>query len=138
MQINIKSLIKSGLVAGIVINISAITMVPVVGDQMNEVLQRHLCPPLSIGAMVYFMLLSLVFGFSVVTIYAFTKELFKSKLQAVLIIALSMWFLVYFSSNTSLVMYGFMPWKLSLIGSFWGLMEILLASFIGSWLYKDK
>ncbi len=138
MPINTKSLIKSGLIAGVVVIISGSTMVPVVGDQMNTVLKNHLCPPLSPLGMVFFLVLSLVFGFSAVTIYAFTKSLFKTKLQAALTVALAFWFLHYLPANTSLVAYGFMPWGLSLIGSLWGLIEILLATLVGYWLYKDK
>lgn len=138
MSINTKSLIKSGLIAGVVVNISGMTMLPVVGNQMNTVLKNHLCPPLSPLAMVFFLVLSLVFGFSAVTIYAFTKSLFKTKLQAAVTIALAFWFLHYLPSNTSLVAYGFMPWGLSLIGSLWGLIEILSATLVGAWLYKDK
>lgn len=36
MAINVKSVLTSGLVAGFIINFSAIFMVPVVGNQMGE------------------------------------------------------------------------------------------------------
>jgi hypothetical protein len=38
MKINVKSVITSGLIAGLVISLSAITMVPVVGNEMDLVL----------------------------------------------------------------------------------------------------
>lgn len=138
MPINAKSLVKSGLIAGIVINISAITMVPVVGDRMNIVLKEHLCPPLSHAAMLYFMLWSLSMGFFAMTVFAFVKDLFKTKLMAAVTVALAIWYPTYFSSNTALIAYGFMPWNLSAIGSLWGLLEILLATIIGSRFYKDR
>ena len=92
MPINTKSLVKSGLIAGVVVNISGMTMLPVVGDQMNTVLKDHLCPPLSPMAMIFFLVLSMILGFSAVTIYAFTKSLFKTKLQAAATVAFSIWF----------------------------------------------
>jgi hypothetical protein len=38
MTINLKSVITSGLAAGIIISISVITMIPVVGNEMDTVL----------------------------------------------------------------------------------------------------
>jgi hypothetical protein len=43
----------------------------------------------------------------------------------------------YFLSNVSLLAYGFMPVKLTVIGTIWGLGELLLAGIVGSKLYKD-
>ncbi|MDR1203509.1 MAG: hypothetical protein LBL58_18025, partial [Tannerellaceae bacterium] len=62
MKVNVKSVITSGLVAGIVISISAITMVPVAGNEMDTALANLGLPPLSNAAMGYFCFVSFVFG----------------------------------------------------------------------------
>ena len=36
-----------------------------------------------------------------------------------------------------MVVYGFMPVRLTVIGTFWGLSELILASIVGSKLYKE-
>jgi hypothetical protein len=47
------------------------------------------------------------------------------------------WFLAYFFSNAAKVAYGFLPVRLTAIGTAWGLVEVLLAGWIGSRLYRE-
>ena len=51
---NLKSIVTSGLVAGVVISLSGLSMVAVVGNQMDEALASRGLPPLSPGAMAFF------------------------------------------------------------------------------------
>jgi len=46
--------------------------------------------------------------------------------------------MTYFLSNASLIVYGFMPVRLTVIGTIWGLGELLLAGIVGSKLYKEE
>ena len=54
MAINTKSVLFSGLVSGITIIVSAMAMVPVVGNEMDRVLADRGLPPLGHPAMAYF------------------------------------------------------------------------------------
>ena len=137
MSINVKSVITSGLVSGLIINLSAISMVPVVGNEMDEVLASRGLPPLSNMAMLYFSMLSFIFGISLVWLYALVKEQLGAGTKTALIVSLIFLFLTYFLSNVSLVVYGFMPVRLTVIGTAWGLGELILASIVGSKLYKE-
>jgi hypothetical protein len=137
MAVNVKSILTSGFIAGIIINISAITMVPVVGNEMDAVLTNLGLSPLSNAAMGYFCFISLVFGVFLMYLYAFVKPQFQSRIKAAIIVSIIIWVLAYLSSNVALAVYGFMPVRLVVIGSIWGLMELLLASIVGSRLY-DK
>lgn len=136
-SINLKSVIISGLIAGLIINISAISMVPVVGDQMNEVLSSRGLPPLSTGSMVFFSFVSFVLGISLIFLYSILRPYLGSRIKTAVVAALIIWFIAYFLSNVSLAVYGFMPKKLVLIGTIWGLGELLIAAFAGMWLYRD-
>ena len=69
--------------------------------------------------------------------YAVVKEQLGSGIRTALIVSLVFWFLTYFLANTSLVVYGFMPVRLTVIGTAWGLGELVLASIVGSKLYKE-
>jgi hypothetical protein len=113
MTINVKSAFTSGLVAGIIIIIIGFGLVPVLGNQMNAVLESRSLPPLSNGAMGFFAFVSITFGISVI------------------------WFYAYFLPNAALVAYGFMPFSLSAIGTVWGILEVLIACIVGSRLYKE-
>jgi hypothetical protein len=137
MKINLKSALKSGLVAGVIISVSAISMVPAVGNQMDLVLASRGLPPLSLGAMIFFCTLSFIFGISLMMLYALAKPPSGSRIKTAVIVSLIFWFLTYVLSNASLLAYGFMPLRLTIIGTVWGLGELLLAGIIGSRLYKE-
>jgi len=137
MKINVKSVFTSGLISGLVISLSAISMVPVVGNEMDVVLASRGVPPLSNLAMVFFCSLSFIRGISLVWLYALVKEHLGSGIKTALIVSFIFWFVTYFIDNASLLAYGFMPVKLTVIGTLWGLGELLLAGIVGSKLYKD-
>jgi hypothetical protein len=137
MTINVKSAFTSGLVAGIIIIIIGFGLVPILGNQMNAVLESRSLPPLSNGAMGFFAFVSITFGISVIWFYALIQSKFKSKLKAAVVSAIIFWFYAYFLPNAALVAYGFMPFSLSAIGTAWGILEVLIASIIGSRLYKE-
>jgi hypothetical protein len=137
MKINVKSLFTSGLISGLIINLSAISMVPVVGNKMDLVLASRGLPPLSNMAMLFFSMISFINGFFLVGLYVLVKEQFGSGIKTAVIVSLVFWFLTYFLANASLVVYGFMPVRLTVIGTAWGLGELLLASIVGSKLYKE-
>jgi hypothetical protein len=137
MKINVKSLFTSGFVTGIVILIVGGGLVPIIGNQMDEVLKNRLLPPLSNGAMVYFALNSIVLGIGAMGLYALIKTIINTRVRAVILTALLFWFFKYFLANAALVAYGFMPLGLTIIGTSWGLLELFIGVFIGSMLYKD-
>lgn len=137
MAINLKSIFSSGLIAGLIINVSAVTMVPVVGDEMDNVLAGKGLPPLSNGDMLFFSFVSFVFGIFLMFLYAVLRPHIGSRLKTAIIVSLIVWFVTYFLSNVSLIVYGFMPIRLVLIGTVWGLGELLLASVVGTRLYKQ-
>lgn len=136
-QMNIKNFIKAGLVAGITIIICAVGLVPIVGNEMDSVLAKFNLPPLSGLAMVYFALVSIFIGFALVWLYIILKDRYKTRIKSVLAASLFIWVLAYLLANVSMVVYGFMPVKLTIIGTIWGLLELIAAGLIGSLFYKD-
>ncbi len=136
-SINLKSVLFSGVIAGIIINISGISMVPAVGDEMNDVLASRGLPPLSNLAIVFISFVSVIMGIFLVFLYSILKLHIRSRIKTAIISALIVWFIAYFLSNVSLAVYGFMPVKLVVIGTVWGLGELLLAGLVGVKLYKE-
>lgn len=135
--INFKSALLTGLLAGIVILVSGLTMVPVVGNEMDEILAARGLPPLSNWAIPFICFVSISNGVLLVFLYALLKPFFVSRVKAAIISALIIFFFGYFLSNASLVVYGFMPLKFTILGTVWGLAELLLAGLVGSGLYKE-
>lgn len=76
----------SGIGAGIMI-IGAV-LVPLVGNQMDEVLKSRSVPPLSNGAMTYFAIISLILGISIISVYALIQSGFKSKIKVVITVSI--------------------------------------------------
>ncbi len=135
--INFRSVLFTGLICGIIILISALSMVPVVGNEMDEILASRGLPPLSKWAMVFFCFVSICNGILLVFCYSLLKQQFVSKLKTVILSSLIVFFFIYFLSSASLVAYGFMPLKFTIIGTAWGLGELLLAGLVGSKLYRE-
>lgn len=138
MTTKLKKIITYGLIAGAIVSISALGMVPVVGNEMDTVLANRGLPPLSNMAMAYFCCISLLFGIALIFLYTVLKPLFRSQLKAAVIASAVVWVLAYLINNVSLAVYGFMPVRLAIIGTAWGLLELLLASIIASKLYERR
>lgn len=134
---NTKIILKSGLIAGIIICISAITMVPVVGDQMDLALAKFNLPPLSLSAMIFFLFVSLSLGVTLIWLYAALLPRFKQHKKTAIIAAIVLWFPGNCLPNLANVVYGFMPVGLTIIGIIWGLGELLIAGLIGSLFFKE-
>lgn len=134
---NAIKIFKVGLIAGIIICISAVTMVPVVGNQMDLALAKFNLPPLSLSAMIFFLFVSLSLDVTLIWLYAAILPRFKQKKKTAIIAALVLWFPGNCLPNLANVVYGFMPIGLTIIGIIWGLGELLIAGLIGSLLYKE-
>lgn len=137
-SINVKSVFTTGLLAGITILISGLTMIPVAGDEMNEILASRGVPPLSNWAIVLICLVSISNGVFIVFLYSLFKLFWESKIKTAVISSLVVFFFTYFLSNLSLVIYGFMPLKFTILGTVWGLGELLLAGLVAAKFYKEK
>lgn len=138
MPVNGKSVLLSGLIAGMIIIASAAAMVPVVGNEMDQVLADRGLPPLGGPAMAFFGVFSLAMGIVLAWLYAVLRAHFGSGNKTAAIASFIAWFLAYFLSNAAKAAYGFMPIRLVLIGTAWGLAELLAAGFVGASLYEKR
>lgn len=138
MAINFKSVLFGGLVAGVIINLSGIALVPFVGKQMEMALKNRNLPPMSGGAMAYFGVMSLVLGVFLVWMYAAVRPRFGSEPKTAATVSVLVWFMTYFWANASMAAFGFMPMSLTVIGTAWGLFELIVAGQVGARLYSEK
>jgi hypothetical protein len=134
--INIKRFITSGLVAGVIIILIGFGLVPIVGNEMNDVLNSYSLPPLSPAAMGFFAFVSMANGMAVTGLYILMEPHFKSKMKAAFSASIIIWFISYFLSGAALVAYGFMPLKLTAFGTGWGILEVVIAGIVSSKLYS--
>lgn len=135
--INLKSVLLTGLLCGITILISGLTMIPVAGNEMNEILASRGAPPLSNWAIIMICIVSISNGVFIVFLYSLLKPFWVSKIKTAIISSLIVFIFTYFFNNVSLVIYGFMPLKFTIMGTLWGLGELLLAGLVATKLYKE-
>lgn len=138
MPINVRRVLTGGLAAGRIISLSALAMVPMVGEQMDAALRERGVPPLSTGAMVYFIGQSFAFGVLLVWLYAAVQPRLAPGPRTAALVAALVWFVGYCSANVSNVMYGFMPVSLTVVGTLWGFVELVVAGEIGAYMYRDE
>lgn len=138
MAINGKRVWCGGLVAGLIIVLSAGLMVPVVGTEMDGVLRDRGLPPLGTSAIVYFPLLSIALGLLMVWLYAAVLPRLGPGPRTAAVVAVVVWFLGNASNGIAMLIYGFMPLRLSVIGMAWGLAELVIAAQVGCRLYRDE
>lgn len=138
MAINSARVAIGGLVAGAMIIVSGLLMVPVVGPQMDAVLKARNVPPMGGGAMAFFGTWSLILGVLLVWLYAAVRPRLGPGPKTAAIVSLFVWFLAYFGANVAMVAYGFMPIWLTVVGTAWGLVELVVAGQVGARLYHES
>jgi hypothetical protein len=138
MAINTRGVITGGLVAGLVINISeTILNVPVAGAQMEAALKDRNLPPIGGGSIAFFVLMSFIVGIVMVWLYAAVRPRLGPGPKTAVIIGVMTWFLSYFFSGTGQLAMGLMPVSLTVLGLVWGLVELVLAAWVGARLYSE-
>jgi hypothetical protein len=138
MSIRAKRVLWPGLAAGLIVNLSAITMVPAVGSRFDEALAARGLPPLAPGAMAFFSLVSLALGVVLVWLYAAVRPRLGPGPRTAATVAALVWLVGYLLPNVALTVYGFLPAGLTAIGTLWGLGELLVAGLAGAWLYREE
>ncbi|MBI2833467.1 MAG: hypothetical protein HYX76_03465 [Acidobacteria bacterium] len=137
-SINTRGVILGGVVAGFVINISEYVLnEPVLGGQMAEALTAHNLPPIGGSAIALFLILGFALGLVLVWLYAAIRPRFGPGPKTAAIAGVVVWFLAYFTSSLNFGAIGLLPARLLLIGLVWGLVELIVASLVGGWLYSE-
>ena len=137
-QMNVNRVVLGGLIAGLVINISeTILNVPVLGQQMEDALKGRNLPPVGGGAIGGFVVGAFVVGVLLVWLYAAIRPRFGAGPKTAIIAGLVLWLLAYVWPSLGLGLMGFMPMKLLVITTLWGLAEVILAALAGGAVYKE-
>jgi len=137
-NINMGRVVIGGLVAGLMINVSEFLLNGVVlAQDMNDALKALNRPPVDPGMIVWFVLLGFGIGFMAVWVYAAVRPRLGAGVQTAMCAALVVWGLAYLYPNISSIVLGLFPTRLVVIGTIWGLAEVLIAGVAGAWIYKE-
>ena len=137
-HINTGGVIKGGLVAGLIINISqTILNVPVLGTRMEAELAARNLADVEGATVAIFVAMCFVLGLLMVWLYAAVRPRLGPGPKTAVCVGLVVWTLIYLWGGVGNAAMGFFSWNLAIIGMVWGLGESILAAVAGAYFYKE-
>lgn len=132
------SVIKGGLAAGLLINISeTILNMPVIGARFEAFMKSLNLPPVGNGAIGYFVLTGFVEGLLMAWLYAAIRPRLGPGPKTATIAGIFVWFFASFFCVTGFAAVGLWPANLVTITLVWTLVEAILAGQVAGWLYHE-
>jgi hypothetical protein len=136
--INLGGVVRGGLLAGLIINISeTILNVPVIGSDFEAALAGFDLPPIGGGAIAVFVVICFLVGVLSVWLYAAVRPRLGPGPQTAACVGLVVWTLFILFPVVGNVVMGLFPPRLSLIAVVWGLVEMPVATIAGAWAYRE-
>jgi hypothetical protein len=137
-KINIARVVVGGLLAGLVINIGETVLnTVVIADAMNAAVQARDLPPIGGRAIASFVVMCFGLGIATVWLYAAIRTRFGPGIPTAVLNGAVVWFFAYLWPGIADVVMQMFPANLVGIALGWGLVEIILASIAGAWLYTE-
>jgi len=136
--INYGRVILGGLLAGLLINISETLLNAVVlASQMAAAVQRMNLPPIGGQAIGGFILFGFVLGVGCVWLYAAIRPRFGPGVGTAACAGAVVWFFAYLYPSTGMALMHMFPRRVLAVGVAWGLVELIMATVAGAWLYTE-
>lgn len=137
-KINLGRVLLGGLVTGVVLNIGEWLLNGVMlAKQMSEYMTEHKFPQPTGSAIGVAMAMTFVLGFVMILGYAAIRPRFGAGPKTAIIAALFAWFGAVVYPNVIGAAFGFIPTNLLLLLLGWEIVEYVIATVVGAWLYKE-
>ena len=139
-KINTGRLILGGIVAGILVNVSETVLNAVVlKDQWAEAMKALGKPMTAMDpkAMVVWILWGFVYGILCVWMYAAIRSRFGPGAGTAAKAGFVAWLLAGLLSSVGMANMGLVPTSLLVTSAIWTLVESILVTIVGAWLYKE-
>ncbi|HEV8139221.1 MAG TPA: hypothetical protein VGP81_05580 [Pyrinomonadaceae bacterium] len=137
-KINLGRVLLGGFVTGVVLNIGeSVLNVVILGKQMEAYMTEHKFPQPTGSAIGVAMAMTFVLGFVMIFGYAAIRSRFGAGPKTAIIAALFAWFGVVVYPNVIGAAFGFIPTNLLLLLLGWEIVEYVIATVVGAWLYKE-
>jgi hypothetical protein len=139
MAINTGSVIKGGLVSGLIINIGeTILNIPVLGDRMAAEAAARNLPPFDNALIPVFVVMCFGLGLFLIWLYAAIRPRLGAGPQTAACAGLIVWGLAWLWPSIGMGVMGMYSWSLITIGLVWGAVELVLAAIAGAFLYREQ
>lgn len=137
-QINVGGVLKGGLVAGLIMNVSEFILnVPVAGARMEAELRALNLEPPGGGAIALFTVVTLVLGVLLVWVYAAIRPRLGPGPKTAVCAGILVWLLSYVYASIFFGALGVSSWGLVGLGVGWSLVECVVAGLAGGYVYKE-
>lgn len=137
-KINLGRVILGGIIGGIIIDIVEYVLNAVIlADRWNVISAAHNLPPFTVSAIVGFNIIGLVTGIAAVWTYAAIRPRFGEGPATAFIAALLIWVVGYLLPDAGNAILGLYTKSITLILLSVGLVEIVVATLAGAFIYKE-
>jgi hypothetical protein len=137
-RINLGRVLLGGIVAGIIIDIIEFVLNAIVlADRWTAINAAHNLPPFTTNAIIVFNIIGLVTGIAAVWAYAAIRPRFGEGPATAIIAALLIWVVGYLLPDAGNAVIGLFPMSLAVILVGVGLVEIVIATLAGAFIYKE-
>jgi len=137
-RINVGRVVVSGLLAGLVINVSEFVLNTfVIAKDMEAAMKAMNLPPMNGGVIACFVVLAFLLGIAAVWTYAAIRPRFGPGVVTAVYAALAVYFLAYVYPNSFILAMHVFPRTATIIGLVWGFPEIVIATIAGAWAYSE-
>jgi len=129
-----------GLLAGLIINVvEYITNGVVLRESWGRAMQALGKPAaLSVGAIVIFNIWGFLLGIATVWLYAAIRPRYDAGPKTAIRAGVFTWAVAVFLTNLSNYPLGLFPARLLVVSSIVALVDIVVATLVGAWLYKEE
>ncbi len=137
-RINYRRVVLGGLLAGIVSNLSGITLAQVVLREDLEALMRAAgisAFPAYVG--LQHLITRFAIGVAVVWLYAAIRPRYGPGPRTALYAGLVAWFFAHLVPTLTLATWGVLPTRTLVLAPLWGVFEMALVALAGAWVYKE-
>jgi hypothetical protein len=137
-SINLGRVLLGGFVAGVIINVFEYLLNGVLlADQWPGIMAAINRPPLSMHDMIIFNLMGFIEGIVAVWTYAAIRPRFGAGVKTAVYAAGLTWVTAYFLATVTPLVMGVFSHRLAIVLLAGGLVEIVVATIVGAWLYKE-
>ncbi|PYX79763.1 MAG: hypothetical protein DMG70_26625 [Acidobacteria bacterium] len=131
--------ILGGLLAGVVINVvEFITNGVILREAWGQAMKALGKPQLSAGAVVIFNIWGFLLGIAAVWLYAAIRPRYGAGPKTAIRAGFVAWAIAVFLANLGNYPLGLFPTRLLVISSMVALVETVMATLAGAWLYKEE
>ena len=137
-NINLGRVILGGFVAGVIINVFEFLLNGVLlANQWPGIMAAINRPALGMHDIVIFNIVGFVTGIVAVWTYAAIRPRFGVGVKTAVYAAALTWVTAYLLATVSPVVMGVFPHSVAMVLLAGGLVEIVVATIVGAWLYKE-